>query len=170
MKTRFKPDDTVIYGGHGVCTLLEITEKDFGGESKAYYVLRPAYSGSSMFYVPLDSEALTSKMRAVKSADALRAIALAPCVAEWIEEDRPRQNQLKTVIDGGGTEELVAYYRLLVTKQKEFSGEGRKLRAADDRYMKDIEKLLYEELSIVFAAEKDAVLPFFFGETDLQIK
>lgn len=170
MKNRFEPNDTVMYGGHGVCTLLEITEKDFGGDIKAYYVLRPAYSGSSVFYVPLDSEFLTAKMRAIKSADELRAIMRSATAAEWVEEDRPRQNQLKAVVDGGGTEMLVSNYKLLYAKQKEYAEEGRKLRAADDRYMKDIEKLIFEELSMVFAVAKEEVVPFILGEIDLQVK
>lgn len=170
MKNRFEPNDTVMYGGHGVCTLLEITEKDFGGDVKEYYVLRPAYSGSSVFYVPLDSEILTAKMRAIKSADVLRAIMRDAVAAEWIEEDRPRQNQLKAVVDGGGTESLVSSYKLLHAKQKEYADEGRKLRAADDRYMKDIEKLIFEELSMVFAVDKEEVVPFILGEIDLQVK
>ncbi len=170
MKNRFEPNDTVMYGGHGVCTLLEITEKDFGGDIKAYYVLRPAYSGSSVFYVPLDSEFLTAKMRAIKSADELRRIMRSATAAEWVEEDRPRQNQLKAVVDGGGTETLVSNYKLLYAKQKEYAEEGRKLRAADDRYMKDIEKLIFEELSMVFAVAKEEVVPFILGEIDLQVK
>ena len=170
MKNRFEPNDTVMYGGHGVCTLLEITEKDFGGDVKQYYVLRPAYSGSSVFYVPLDSEVLTAKMRAIKSADELRGIMRSAVAAEWVEEDRPRQNQLKAVVDGGGTEALVSSYKLLYVKQKEYLEAGRKLRAADDRYMKDIEKLIFEELSIVFDVKKEDTVPFILGEIDLQAK
>lgn len=170
MKNRFEPNDTVMYGGHGVCTLLEITEKDFGGDVKEYYVLRPAYSGSSVFYVPIDSEPLTAKMRAIKSAEELRKIVKEAEEAEWIEEDRPRQNQLKLIVDGGGTELLVSNLKLLLSKQKTLAEEGKKLRAADDRYMKDIEKLLYEELSIVFEVAKEEVTPFILGEIELQVK
>ena len=170
MKNRFEPKDTVMYGGHGACTLLEITEKDFGGDVKQYYVLRPAYSGSSVFYVPLDSEPLTAKMRAIKSAAELTAILQSTAPAAWVEADRPRQNQLKAVVDGGGTEDLVASLRLLFERQKELAEDGRKLRAADERSMRDIEKLLHEELSFVFEVKKDEVIPFMLGEITLQTK
>jgi len=170
MKDRFAPNDTVMYGGHGACTLLEITEKDFGGDVKQYYVLRPAYSGSSVFYVPIDSEPLTAKMRPIKEAATLRAIVQETAPATWVEEDRPRQNQLKAVVDGGGTEELVANLKLLFARQQELAAEGKKLRAADDRYMKDIEKLLHEEFSFVFEIAKEEVIPFVLGEVELQNK
>ncbi len=170
MKNRFKLNDTVMYGGHGACTLVEITAKDFGGEVKDYYVLRPAFSGSSVFYVPTDSEPLTAKMHGVKCAKEILAIVENCGTLEWKNEDRVRQTELKSIVDGGGTEKLVAAYKLLSSKQKEYASDGRKLRAADDRIMKDIEKLLIEEISFSFDISKNELAPFVFGEIELAKK
>lgn len=170
MKNRFKPNDMIMYGGHGVCTLVEITEKDFGGEAKSYYVLRPAYSGSSVFYVPIDSETLTAKLRPIKSAEEIRRVVHECGPADWIAEDRPRQNYLKQVVDGGGTEQLVSTYKLLCIRQKELTDIGKKLRAADDRYMRDVEKLLLEEFSSAFDIQKEDLVPFLFEELELAEK
>ena len=160
MKNRFKLNDTVIYGGHGACTLVEITSKDFGGEAKDYYVLRPAFSGSSMFYVPVDSEPLTAKMHGLKNASELTEAVKNASALDWRAEDRARQNELKAIVDCGGTEKLISAYRLLLTKQREFADDGKKLRAADDRVMRDIEKLLIEEFSFVFEINKDSMVSF----------
>ena len=141
--------------------------KEFGGEAKRYYVLRPAYSGSSVFYVPTDSETLTAKMHPIKSADEIRTVIRACGMADWIEEDRPRQNYLKQIVDGGGTERLASMYKRLYTRQKELSDIGKKLRAADDRYMRDIEKLLLEEFSASFELQKEDLVPFLFAELEL---
>lgn len=170
MENRFKPNDTVMYGGHGACTLVEITSKDFGGEAKDYYVLRPAFSGSSIFYVPLDSEPLVSKMHSVKCAKEIHDIITECGLMDWKDEDRARQNELKAIVDGGGTERLTSAYKRLFAKQKELSENGKKLRAADDRIMKDIEKLLIEELSFSFEVDKDNLAPFLFGEMELAEK
>ncbi len=170
MKNRFKPNDTVMYGGHGACTLVEITSKDFGGEAKDYYVLRPAFSGSSVFYVPVDSKPLTAKMHGLKSADTLVEIVKNASALDWKVEDRARQSELKAIVDGEGTERLISAYKMLLAKQKEYSYEGRKLRAADDRIMKDIEKLLIEELSFTFEISKEELAPFIIGEATLTKK
>ncbi len=170
MSKQFKPNDTVMYSCHGACTLVEVTEKDFGGVTKDYYVLRPAFSGSSVFYVPTDSEPLTSKMRAVKNASEIKALIEKTKVWDWIEDDRPRQNQLKQAIDGGSTELLVSVYKALCEKQKSLAEEGKKLRAADDRYMKDIEALLVEEFSFSYEIQKDELAPFLYSEIDLAQK
>ncbi len=166
MKNRFAPNDMVMYGGHGVCTLVEITEKDFGGEAKQYYVLRPAYSGSSVFYVPIDSEMLTAKLRPIKSAEEIRRAVCECGAAEWITEDRMRQNHLKQVVDGGGTEQLISTYKLLYTRQRELADIGKKLRAADDRYMRDVEKLLLEEFSTAFDIQKEDLVAFLFEKSE----
>ena len=166
MKNRFEPNDMVMYGGHGVCTLVEITERDFGGEAKSYYVLRPAYSGSSVFYVPIDSETLTAKLRPIKSAEEIRRVVRESEPFDWIVEDRARQNYLKQVVDGGGTEQLVSAYKRLYTRQKELTEIGKKLRAADDRYMRDVEKLLLEEFFASFEMQKEDLVPFLFAECE----
>ena len=123
MNGKFELNDAVIYGSHGLCTLCEIAEKDFGGAARAYYVLRPAYSGSSVFYVPVDSEVLTAKMRRVKSAAELRALlGAAEDEDAWIEDDRARQNHLRQVLDGGDTKALLATLRSLYRRRVSLVG------------------------------------------------
>ena len=170
MDKRFSPNDTVMYGCHGACTLVEITTKDFGGDTKDYYVLRPAFSGSSVFYVPVDSAPLTAKMHPVKNATEIQKIINDVGFWDWIDEDRPRQNKLKQVIDGGGTELLISVYKTLCEKQKVFSELGKKLRATDDRSMKDIESLLIEEFSFSYEIQKNELAPFLFSQITLTEK
>lgn len=169
MKNGFEQGDTVIYGSHGLCTLCEIVERDFGGDMRKYYVLRPSYSGSSVFYVPVDSEALTAKMRRAKSAEQIRAVvaSLFGKEDEWIEDDRERQTHLRRVLDGGDTDLLVGAIKSLHHQRLALVETGKKLRAADDRLMKDIEKLLLDEFSTVFEMEREDLLPFLFGNTEL---
>lgn len=170
MKIRFEPNDTVMYGGQGACTLVDVCEKDFGGDVKLYYVLRPAFSGSSVFYVPVDSETLTSKMRLLKNASELRSVINDCEPFEWIEDDRARQNYLKQIVDGGGTEALVSAFKRLCIRQSELFEIGKKLRAADERTLHDIERLLLEEFSFAFEIEKGDVEPFVFGKKEIKNK
>ena len=170
MKDLFKPNDTIMYGSHGACTLVEITEKDFGGEVKSYYVLRPAFSGSSVFYVPIDSEALTAKMRGLKSAGEIETVVASSSPSEWIIDDRTRQNGLKKIIDGGTTDVLVSTYKMLFSQQAKLVEGGKKLRAADERYMRDIEKLLIEEFSFAFCIARDSLVSFVINGIVPEIK
>nr|MBQ5811379.1 hypothetical protein [Clostridia bacterium] len=170
MKFQFEPNDTVMYGGQGACKLLEITEREFCGDLKWYYVLRYAFSGSSVFYVPVDSQLLTSKMHLVKSAREIRDIVRSVKEIEWIEEDRPRQNHFKQLLEAGGTENIVSMFKLIARKQKELVEIGKKLRAVDERLFGEMERLLHEEFSFAFDIAKDDVLPFVLGEKELAEK
>ena len=167
MSNLFEPNATVMYGSHGACTVVEIAEKEFAGEKKDYYVLRPLRSGTSLYYVPLDSEVLTARMHTPPDTDTFcRAVAETEA-AEWIFEDRSRQNWLKQVVEAGGTVQMLRAHRMLVAKRTELSELGKKLRAADDRFLRDIEELLLEEISLVFPAEKEKLTAFLHGACDL---
>ena len=85
----------------------------------------------------------------------------------WIEDDRARQNHLRQVLDGGDTEALLATLRSLYRRRMSLSGAGRKLRAADDRLLRDIEKLLLDEFSISFVLQREDLLPLLSGEAEL---
>ena len=40
----YKVNDTVLYNTHGVCKIVGISEKDFGGNHTACYALKPVHS------------------------------------------------------------------------------------------------------------------------------
>lgn len=170
MEIRFKPNDTVMYGSHGACTMVEIAEKEFAGEKKDYYVLRPLHSGNSLYYVPLDSEMLTARMHAPLCAEELRRAIAGAVMAEWIEEDRQRQNWFKQVLDGGNTHQLLCAHKALIARQKELSAIGKKMRAVDDRYLREIENLLFEEISLAFTVTKEELADFLLGADNLAEK
>ena len=116
----------------------------------------------------MDSEVLTSKMRRVKSAAELRALlGAAEDEDAWIEDDRARQNHLRQVLDGGDTKALLATLRSLYRRRVSLVGAGRKLRAADDRLLRDIEKLLLDELSLSFVLEREDLFPLLSGKAEL---
>ena len=113
---------------------------------------------------------MTDNVMMGTSADEIQKLISSVDVWTWIEDDRPRQNQLKQAIDGGSTELLVSVYKALYEKQKSLAEDGKKLRAADDRYMKDIEALLVEEFSFSYEIKKDDLVPFIYSETVLTKK
>ena len=51
----FKVDELVMYGGTGVCKVIEIGRPDFSDDDRLYYFLEPVYQ-SGMIYAPVDSE------------------------------------------------------------------------------------------------------------------
>ena len=89
----FEKEDVILYGVHGVCKITELVEREYGGVQKQYYVLKPMYNETSILYVPVDSQALTSKMKRVLSAEEVYALirSMRKEEALWIEDERERK-------------------------------------------------------------------------------
>ena len=71
------------------------------------------------------------------------------------------------MLEGGDTEALLATLRSLYRRRASLVGAGRKLRAADDRLLRDIEKLLLDELSLSFVLEREDLFPLLSGKAEL---
>lgn len=65
----YQKNDTVIYGSHGVCTILDISEQKFGDKTAQYYVLKPVSTEKSTIFIPVDSPILSGRMRRILSAE-----------------------------------------------------------------------------------------------------
>ena len=98
----FEKEDIILYGVHGVCKITELVEREYGGVSKQYYVLKPMYNdNTSILYVPVDSQALVSKMKRVLSAEEIYALirSMPKEQAIWIEDERERKARYKEILE-----------------------------------------------------------------------
>ena len=158
----YQIDDTVLYGTHGVCKITEITEQSFGGIAKKYYILKPIHNSGSTVYVPIENEILTSKMRRVLSVEEIHSLIrnMPSEKSLWIENEPERKECYKKIIAKGDRQELIQIIKALYLHQQEQSAKGKKLHAADERYFKEAEKLLYDEFAMVLNIKPSQVLPF----------
>ncbi len=154
-------DEIVVYGTTGVCRIDGITEKDFGNKKGNYYVLKPLYQNSSTVFVPVDNEKLVNKFRKVLSATDIYALieAMKEETDVWIENETERKNAYREIISSGDRRELVRLIKTLYLHQQEQLKNGKKLHLSDERFMKEAEKLLYDEFAAVLNIKQEQVLP-----------
>ena len=140
---------------------MEITHRDFGGQMQDYYVLKPVFGDQSTIFVPVKNEALTKKMRRVMTVEEInRIIEAMPFEdTEWIENENERKEQFRGALTQGDPMGLVRSIKSLYEHQQEQQQHGRKLRASDERFFHDAEKMLYDEFALVLKIEPDEVLP-----------
>lgn len=158
----FNINDNVVYGSQGVCTIVEITEKPFLNQKLKYYVLRPAYQKDSKVFVPVDNEKLTQKMRRVLSATEIKEL-LSQLPDEdtlWIENENERKQKFQEILKEGDRTKLVMLIKALSLHQQEQKDKGKKLHNCDEIFLKEAEKLLYNEFALVLQIEPCQVLPF----------
>ncbi|MBR5941940.1 MAG: CarD family transcriptional regulator [Clostridia bacterium] len=158
----FKLGDTVIYGVNGVCRVDGLTQMDITGEKKDYYVLKPVFNGRSTLFVPTDNEVLTGRMRPLITEAGIRELAKKFSKLEplWIEDEDERKARCAAALVDNDRETALALIKAIRLHRDRQSDIGKKLHVADERFLKDAEKLLREEASFVLDLDFDRVLPF----------
>lgn len=162
-------NDTILYGSEGVCTVVDIVERDFGGKAMQYYVLKPVYNNSSTIYVPVHNEALTAKMRRILSIEEIYDIIQAMPGEEsmWIEDENERKEKYKEILHRGDRMELVRIIKALYNHQQAQRSKGKHLHTADEHFFKEAEKMLYDEFALVLNIRPDQVVPFILQQVEI---
>ena len=167
----FKVNDTVLYGAEGVCRIDELTEKDFRGKRVKYYVLKPIYKTNSILDDPMENEELVGRMRTVPTQEEIRDILQKASQDEsiWIEDEAERKVRYREILASGSSREIMQLIRTLYVHQKEQKAKGKKLHMAEERLLKEAEKLLCDEFALVLGMQQDQAISYIWdrlGKTD----
>jgi CarD family transcriptional regulator len=169
----YKVNDVILYATHGVCEISEITEIDIRGTHCICYVLKPLYYGNKCtIFVPVNNEILTAKMRQLLSVEEIYTLikTMPDERTIWIEDEVLRNKSYEEILDGGDRTELVKLIKTLYFHQQSQKDKKKNLRDNDKRFMKDAEKMLYEEFAHVLTIERNQVLPFIIEQIEAREK
>lgn len=159
----FKVNDAVFYGVHGVCTVQEISKREFCGTLSDYYTLKPVYTNRSTVFVQVDrAESGEAGIRKVISKDeALRIIdGLVNCETFWEEDSAKRKELFADIIKNGTREKVAALIKTIYEQREKMQAENKKMYASDERALSEAEKTLGEEFAFVLDIPKEKVSDF----------
>ncbi len=152
-------NDMVVYGNQGVCEVVNVGTLSMSmvDKKKKYYTLRPFYHRDAAVYVPVDN--VTAVMRPVISkTEAEQLIEKIPDIDyAWITNEQERETQYKDALKTCDCEELVKIIKTLFRRKKTRIDEGKKVTVVDERYFKQAENQLYEELAYALGIDKNEV-------------
>jgi len=168
----FSKGDTVIYGIHGICKITDVQIKEFMGEKAEYFVLNPVYDERATVFVPCQNESLTSKMKRIMSPaeihDMIRAM---PDEKQmWIENEQERKKSYSDILKNGDRKALIGLIKTLYLHKEKQGASGKKLHISDENFLRDAEKILYEEFAHVLQIKRDQVLPFICEQIEISEK
>ncbi len=149
---------TVLYGGNGVCCVSGITTRTIGRTTVEYYELHPVSSRTSAVYVPVGNEALVSRMRPVLSAEEIAKILASPVTGEWIADKNERAQCFHEIVNRGNCAEIIGLVRLIRGKERWLLAHGKHLHLADERILKEAEKMAGEEVAAAFGISREEAL------------
>lgn len=156
----FKVGDLILYGSTGVCRVTDITTRDFSGadEDQLFYILIPLYQ-NGIISTPINNTKIF--MRPIITKDeaetlidmipTIRAEAYHGQILQGLTEHY--EKSLKTY----DCMELVKLTMSIYAKKQYVEQQRRKFGAADERFMKRAEELLFGELAAALDIAKESI-------------
>ncbi len=142
-------NEMIHYGGSGVCVIQEIAVMRFGRTRERYYVLKPVYQNTSLIYVPVENEQLTSKMRPILSREEVDR--LIDCMEElptvWEEDPQARKASFDALLHSNECRSLIILIKTLYAHKERRQADGKSLHVSDETYLREAQRLLYDEFA-----------------------
>jgi CarD family transcriptional regulator len=163
----FKKGDLVLYGTNGLCDITDVTTVDIPGidKDRLYYILS-ARSSKCTIYVAADGD--LSKMRKPISKEEAKDLIskIGEIEPLKLKDEKKPDAEYKEVLQKYDCIELFKLIKCIYFRRKKRLDEGKKVTAADDKYMHLAEDVLYQELGVVLDIPKDQVLDYIIKELE----
>ena len=149
----------VVYGIHGVCTIIEVEARRVDRKKVEYFVLEPNDQPGARFYVPPQNQVALSKLRPLLTREALDALLVSEDTHRecWIPEENLRKQKYRELINGGDRAALISMIRALQQHKESQLAAGRKFHLSDENFLRDAEKMLRSEFSYVLGMSQAEV-------------
>lgn len=155
----FRADEVIIYGGYSVCKIAEITQRELDGKMVDYYVLKPIFNSGSTVFVPMNNEVLQKRMHTVICKEsACELIKSMPSIGTiWVDNENARKEKYRDILAKRERSEVVGLIKALHIHQRQQYEKKRRLHISDERFLKEAEKTLCEELAFVLEMSPEDV-------------
>lgn len=154
----FKIGDLIVYSGHGICRVDEISEKTYTGITKAYYVIHPIENSQKLtISTPVDNDKtgilkLMNKEEAENILESFNSAGI-----NWIEKPQLRGQVFKDIVYTGNRMDIAKVANTLLRKKHEIEKARRKFYEQDSRIFSTIQNILFKELAISLNTSPEAI-------------
>jgi CarD family transcriptional regulator len=151
--------EKVLYGIHGVCRVSDTEERTVDRVKRQYLVLEPVDQAGAKFFVPTHNAAALAKLRPILSREALESLLRSEDVKKdaWIEDENARKQAYRELINSGDRTALIRMVGSLHRHKETQALAGRKFHLCDENFLRDAEKLLSAEFSLVLGIKPEQV-------------
>lgn len=155
----YQTGDRVVYGIHGVCEIVGTEDKTVDRKKVSYFVLQPLAQQEARFYIPVHNEAALAKLRAVLTAEDINTLLHSDQVRDntWIADENQRKLRYRSLINSGDRTSLLCMVRTIYLHKQAQEAIGRRLHLCDENFLRDAQKLLESEFSLVLNIPQNEV-------------
>lgn len=164
----FQVGDQVVYGIHGVCQILELEERLVDRKRIKYFALEPLDQPGARYFVPSENPAALAKLRHLISREDLEVLLSSSEIRQncWITDENQRKQRYRELINSSDRVALLRMINTLHQHKKEQAAAGRKFHLCDDNFLRDAEKLLNAEFSLVLNIQPSEVGNYILSALD----
>ena len=150
---RYRIGQKVMYGSHGVCVIADREERISDKKPVIYLVLEPQGQGSARFLVPTHNVVAMGKLRPVLIPEELEALLRVPLIRTdaWIPVDSLRKQAYRELLGSGDRLRILQMIHTLYRHKADQISAGKKVHLCDENFLRDAEKLLASEISLVLS-------------------
>lgn len=154
--------DKVLYGMQGVCVVTDQEKRVVDKKTVTYLVLEPVGQEGSRYLVPTHNEAAMAKLRKILTKEELATLLDSPEVRnqEWIQDENHRKQLYRELISSGDRLRLMQMVHTLYNHRSAQKASGRKCHLCDENFLRDAEKLLSGEISLVMELDAEGARQF----------
>ena len=155
----FQRGEQVVYGIHGVCNIIDIEARVVNRKKVEYFVLEPVSQAEARYYVPTQNQAAVAKLRPILTRQELEALLHSQETERdvWIADENARKQHYRELINSGDRAQLICMVRSLHNHRLRQLSQGRKFHLCDENFLRDAEKLLSSEFSLVLGIDPGEV-------------
>ena len=149
----------VVYGIHGVCSIIDVEIRIVDRKKVEYFVLAPIEQPNARFYVPMRNGVALSKLRPLLTKPQLEALLVSEDTHQdcWIPDENRRKQKYRELISAADRAALISMIRALHRHREEQLAAGRKFHLCDENFLRDAHKLLCSEFSLVLGISQAEV-------------
>lgn len=154
--------DKVLYGVHGICEIIAVEPRKIEKKVIEYYVLEPIEQHGTRYYVPKNNKCALSKLKPMLTLEELKTILSKVKSHEiaWISDEGQRKQRYKDLITSGDRVALIEMIHALHKHKQQQATAGRKFHLCDENFLRDAEKLLTVEISLVLDLPQSEVADY----------
>ena len=147
----YRIGDKVIYGSHGVCCVVGQEERTIDKRIVTYLALEPIGQDGARFLVPTHNPVAMAKLCHVLTREELEELLHSREIRRdaWIREENLRKQTYRELIGSGNRRRMLSMIYTLYRHKAAQAEAGKKVHLCDENFLRDAEKLLISEISLV---------------------
>jgi CarD family transcriptional regulator len=151
----YRKNDYLIHKDSGVCVVEDVGFTQISPSHKEYYTLRPLGEEKYKVYVPIDNtqcivRRVLTKQQALELLERIEGIEAIP-----VDDEKKCKDAYNSALRDNNSHDWIGLIKTLIIRAGQRQEQGKTVSNVDERYLKKVTGLLFDELSVALDISKE---------------